>query len=542
MQLLATAELMQQFDSSAITTYSLPGIVLMENAGRAFVDVLEKHITSLSGKSVLIICGKGNNGGDGFVIARHLANRGAIVRIILLCGKNDVKGDAKANLDIVLKEISSKKSRIIFSEVLSGRKFSTIFNRRPDVATTGVEPLVPISKHFNDYDVIVDAIFGTGFAGEVNGIYKIVIEWINAQRAFIASVDIASGVNATTGIVASVAVKANLTVTMGLGKIGQYVGSGRDHSGRIEIVDISIPHFLFTPSKSPTLRVQHSDVKCLFPKRSLSAHKNSVGRVFVLAGSRSLTGAPFMAAQSALKSGAGAVVLGVPKSIHDALIRKVAEVMVTPLDETSEGSISRAALPAILEKVNWADVVAIGPGLSTNEETQDVVQQLLKTIDKPVVLDADGINAMGSHIPTLKMRKAATIMTPHVGELRKLIELDAEEIERSRVEVARMAAKQLNAVVCLKGAPTATGIPAGTVFLNSTGNPGMATAGSGDVLTGIVSSLLAQGMHTAEAAYAGVFVHGLAGDIAAEKFGQRSLMALDILDCIHDALKRIEVE
>ncbi|MBI5473156.1 MAG: NAD(P)H-hydrate dehydratase [Ignavibacteriae bacterium] len=509
---------MRQLDSSAINTFGIPDLALMENAGRAFVDVFERHVPASFGKSVLVVCGKGNNGGDGFVIARHLANRGYGVHVILLCRKREPKGSAKTNLDTLLKHVSSRRSSIRFDEVLSKGKLSS----------------VPIPT------IVVDAIFGTGFTREVTGYYQHVIEWINASGAFVAAVDIASGVNATNGVVENVAVNANLTVTMGLAKVGHYVGAGRDHSGKVEVVDISIPSFLFKPEKNATLRVEALDVQRQLPKRAVSAHKNSVGRVFVVAGSRTLSGAPFMSAQAAMRTGAGAVVLGVPKSLHSMLVRKATEVMITPLDETEEGTISLSALPAIEEKVRWADVVAIGPGLSMNLETQSVVHHLLKTVEKPIVLDADGINAMEARVSILKKRKAATIITPHVGELKKLLNLDAEEIERGRVDVARSASKALNAVLCLKGAPTATAVPTGNVYLNSTGNPGMATAGSGDVLTGIIVSLLAQGMEPGAAAYCGVHIHGLAGDIAATKFGQRSLMALDILENIPDALNEIE--
>ncbi len=533
MQLLATAEQMQQFDSSAINKYSLPGIVLMENAGRAFVDVLEKNVpTSLSTgvgslreKHVVIVCGKGNNGGDGFVIARHLSNRGAQVHVVLLCKRRDIKGDAKTNLDILLKIVSSKKSSITFDEVSSVKKLERLL--KPDV--------------------IVDAIFGTGFSGEVRGFYGEAIEWINNQQSFVTAVDIPSGVNSTTGIVENIAVKANLTVTMGLAKIGHYVGAGREHSGNVEVVDISIPNFILQHSNTPpkgvlrtTLRVELEDVKRLLPKRPLTAHKYSVGTILVIAGSRNLTGAPIMTALSAMRSGAGAVILAVPKSIHAAIIRKVTEVMVTPLDETDEGTLSLNALEAIEEKLLWADVVALGPGIAQHTETRELVYKLIETIYKPLVLDADALGSLAYNPVVLKKRKFPTIITPHVGELRLMTKLQRDEIELHRVEVARKIAKQFNCVHVLKGAPTATGTPDGRVYLNSTGNPGMATAGSGDVLTGIISSLLAQGMELDEAAYCGVFIHGMAGDIAARKFGERSLMALDILDCIHETFKAIE--
>lgn len=523
MQLVVTAEQMQEFDRLAIGRYAIAGLVLMENAGRAFVDVVEKELGSLKDKHVVVVCGKGNNGGDGFVIARHAANRGARVDVLLLGKKTDVKGDALTNLNVILKLVASKNSCIRFAQAASPKQFSKV------VANLSTTP-----------DIIVDALFGTGFSGSVRSPYKEAIAWINERRTYVAAVDIPSGVNATTGEVENIAVRANLTVTMGLAKIGHYVGEGREHTGKLEIVDISIPRFLFSVKKNPTYRIHAADVRRVLPLRPHTAHKYSVGKVLVIAGSRNLTGAPFMTAVSAMRAGAGAVILAVPKSIHAALIKKVTEVMITPLEETDEGTISMQALDQIAERLVWADVVALGPGLSQNLETRDVVHMLVEKIDQPLVLDADGLGMMRYDLSLLRERQHETVITPHVGELRLLTNLDRNVIERQRVEVARIQAKYLNSTLVLKGSPTVTGTPDGLAYMNSTGNPGMATAGAGDVLTGIVASFLAQGMMPQQAAWAGVFVHGLAGDIAAQKFGQRSLMALDIMNEIPAALQAIE--
>jgi NAD(P)H-hydrate epimerase len=536
---------MQQLDAAAIKEFGIPRLVLMENAGRAFVDVLEQHAAPLSDKSVLILCGKGNNGGDGFVIARHLSNRGACVHVALLERKRDVKGDAKTNLGILLKMIASKKSSVALEEISSTRRFSRLTNtsRLLEVGQGMRSQPAPTNR------IIVDAIFGTGFKGEVKGFYRDIIQWINKQSAFVASVDIPSGVNATTGVVENVAVKANLTITMGLAKIGNYVGDGREHSGNVAVVDISIPRFVLRHAATPkrrhfteeTYRVEAQDVRDSLPKRPLTAHKYSVGTVLVIAGSRSFTGAPIMTALSAMRAGAGAVTLAVPKSIHPALIKKATEVMLLPLDETDEGTISMKAFETIEKRLLWADVVALGPGLSQNVETRKLVHKLVQEIYKPLVLDADGLGMMAYDVSILKKRIFGTIITPHIGELRLLTKFDRDFIETHRVDVARSQAKNLNSVLVLKGSPTATGTPRGSVYLNSTGNPGMATAGSGDVLTGIIASFLAQGLLPEEAAYAGVFVHGMAGDIAAKKFGERSMMAMDIADCIGEALNAIEL-
>ena len=515
MQMLATADQMRWFDRIAITTFGIPGLILMENAGRAFVDELGRLVGSFSGKSIVVFCGKGNNGGDGFVIARHLVNRNASVSVILLCRRGDVKGDAKKNLDILFRMRNGPLLKI--SEMKSARV---------------------LAKHHPD--IIVDAIFGTGFSGKVKGVHQKAIEWINRQRSYIASVDIASGANASTGNIENLAVKAHSTITMGLAKVGQFVGAGREHSGEVSIADIGIPRHITRPDSKQIFRVSGEDVAAILPKRGLTAHKYSVGKIFVLAGSRGLTGAPSMCAQAAMRAGAGGVILGVPRSIYNPLVRKLTEVMVIPLEETAEESVSKNALDAITQKIEWADVVVIGPGLSRNEETQRLILHLIPKILRPVVLDADGLNAVRIDISVVQRRKFPTILTPHVGELGRLMRRKAGEIELNRVAVAREASDKLGSVVVLKGSPSVTAVPDAPSYINSTGNPGMATAGAGDVLTGVIAGLLGQGMSAAGAAYCGVFVHGFAGDVAAKRYGQRSLMALDILGEIHTSINSLE--
>jgi hydroxyethylthiazole kinase-like uncharacterized protein yjeF len=514
MQLLVTAEEMQRFDRAAIRTFRIPGLVLMENAGRGCVTEMGSRVGGLKGKRCVVLCGKGNNGGDGFVIARHLVNQGAAVVIGLLGKESDLREDARTNFLIVKRMATNKRSSL---DIVSLHSASQL-RRLPEA------------------HVIVDAIFGTGFSGAVRGIYLAAIEWINRQKTFVCSVDIPSGIDASTGTVQNIAVEADMTVTMGLAKIGHYVGEGRDHSGEVRVVDISIPAFVFAPDRCAALRVHAMDVSAVLPRRPLSAHKYSVGKVFVVGGSRGLTGAPFMSAQSALRTGAGAVILGVPRSVHPIIARKVTEVMVSPLDETDEGSVSCSAREAINEKVAWADVVVIGPGLSRNAETQALVLDLVRSVDKPLVLDADGLNAVSTRPDILKKRRYPTVLTPHVRELARLIHGESGQIERYRLSVARQAARKLGSVVALKGAPTITSSDAGDTYVNSTGNPGMATAGSGDVLTGIIASLIGQGMPPTSATYSGVFLHGLAGDIGAGKLGQQGLMAMDILENIPHAM------
>ncbi len=517
MQMLATADQMRAFDRIAITTCGIPALVLMENAGRAFVDELEKRAGGLSGKSIIVMCGKGNNGGDGYVIARHLINHKATVRVVLLCHRREVKGDAKTNLDILFKMRQEPALQII--------------------ELKGIRGLASLQSA----DIIVDAIFGTGFSGKVKGIQQKAIEWINGQKSFVASVDIASGVNASTGRVENCAVEAKSTVTMGLAKVGHFVGAGREHSGDVTIADISIPQSILRPDARQIYRVTAEDVASALPKRALTAHKYSVGKVFVLAGSRGLTGAPYMCSQAAMRAGAGGVILGVPRSIYNPLVRKLTEVMVTSLEETADGSVADASRDVINEKIEWANVVVIGPGLSRNPETQRLLLHLIPSIAKPLVLDADGLNCVARDISVVRRRKHPTILTPHVGELSRLLKKKADVIELNRVVVARDASDELRSIVVVKGSPSVTGSPNGPSYINPTGNPGMATAGAGDVLTGIIAGLIGQGMSSTDASYCGVFIHGLAGDMAANHYGQRSVMALDILAEIHNAIKSLEI-
>ncbi|MEW6511471.1 MAG: NAD(P)H-hydrate dehydratase [Bacteroidota bacterium] len=518
MQLLASAEVMQGIDRSAIHKLRIPGLLLMENAGRAFVDELARRVGPLAGRMVAVVCGKGNNGGDGFVIARHLANRGCDVRVTLLGKTSSVTGDARTNLDALLGMVKRKAGAVVVEGTLSTRRLARSRNAV----------------------IIVDAILGTGFTGEVRGLYRDAIEWINRQQSFVAAVDVPSGVDASTGIVEGAAVRAHLTVTMGLAKIGHYVGAGADCSGDVRVVDISVPPALLKPGNGPVFRVEGNDAAAALPGRPRTAHKYSVGKVLVIGGSRNFSGAPLMTAQAVLRSGAGAVVLGFPAGIHAAVARRVTEVILAPHGDGSTASLGMDAAPALLERAAWADTVAIGPGLSREEKTAALVRHLVALVERPLVIDADALFALKGHTSILRKRKAATILTPHTGEFGTLQGMEASAADKYRVGAARDFARKTGAVIVLKGAPTVTAEPRGSVYVNSTGNPGMATIGSGDVLTGLVAGLAAQGMDGVHAAFVGVYLHGLAGDLASARYGERSMVATDILEMIPGAFAGVK--
>ena len=513
MQMIVSADQMRAYDRTAIRSYAIPGLVLMENAGRGFVEALRAGFGRLEGEHVIVLCGKGNNGGDGFVIARHLLNHGCSVDIILLGKKSSVQGDAGVMLQSVMKLAQTPRSGIRFREIAAPAAL----------------------RNLRLGSIVVDAILGTGFTGKLSGLPKKAVEWVNGHPHYVASVDIPTGVDATTGAVDGVAVRANLTVAMGLGKIGHYVGDGCEASGSIVTADIGVPERLFTPTSKPTFRVSEADVLACLPRRARTVHKYAVGKVLVIAGSRAFPGAAALCATAALKAGAGAVVLSTPASLKPLLHRQLREVIIEPLQETPEGTIGAGAREALQSRVEWADVVVLGPGLSRHTETDLLVREILRSCQRPLLLDADGLNAVSESPRGLRQAKAEILITPHTGELSRLLRESAASIEHRRVDAAREASLRFRCVVVLKGNPTASASRRGTVYLNSTGNPGLATIGSGDVLSGLIGGLWAQGMTGEQAALAGVFLHGRAGDLAAVRLGERSLLAGDVSDHIPDA-------
>jgi NAD(P)H-hydrate epimerase len=356
------------------------------------------------------------------------------------------------------------------------------------------------------------------------------------------AIDIPSGVNGTTGVVENLAVHADMTVTFGFLKSGLLCNQGRELAGLVHVVDIGISRAVTQNKKLHTSLVEQADVRKVLPKRSIQAHKYSVGKVFVLAGSKGLTGAAALCCNSAMRAGAGAVVLGTPEPVYPILARKLTEVMVFPLPATSDGTLGLASLDAMRKNLDWADVLVIGPGLSQNIETQQLILRLLREYKGKVLVDADGLNAIGAHgISKLRFSCAQIILTPHIGEYSRLTGMLSNEIEQHRIKAAIDLAKKIGVTVVLKGVPTVTASKDGIAILNSTGNPGMATAGTGDVLSGIIAGLWAQGMSDTDAAWAGVYIHGLSGDIVKNKIGERSLLASDLVECLPLALQIVEV-
>lgn len=502
---------MQEIDRKAIKGMGIPGLELMENAGKGTYEMIVEYYGPVDGNRVVVICGKGNNGGDGFVVARYLKEDGAYAEVLLLCKKDAPKGDAAVNLE------KAEKIDIPIKEVLSSEQFHI-----PD-----------------DTWIVVDAIFGTGFSGNIYPPYDMIIDKINDSGIPVVAIDCPSGLDSATGKVSTPTVKADLTVTFGLPKIGQVFYPGKSHCGSLEVVDIGFPAGL--DDDINTHLVTKDDACLLLPARKPDAHKGDYGKLFVLAGSTGLTGAASMASMAALKCGTGLVILGCPSSLNPILEAKLTEVMTKPLpDVRKRGCLALRGMGEIRQQIDWANSVAIGPGIGTHHETAELIRRLARQVEKPMVIDADGLNNLAKDTEALKQHKGPLVISPHPGEFSRLSGIEIDKIADKQIELAASFASEYNLTIILKGAPSIIVEPSGVVHINSSGNEGMATAGSGDVLTGLIGGFLAQKMSSEKAAVLATYIHGLAGDLAAEIYGNRGMVAEDILDSVPEALLELE--
>lgn len=507
---VSTAEQMREFDRRAVEEFGVPSIVLMENAGRHVFDAVRDLLGSVEGRRITVVAGRGNNGGDGFVAARHLRDAGADVKVFLVGGPAGVKGDAKVNLDILLK---------------------TGLEVKP------VSTLSDIGSELAHSHVIVDAIFGTGLKGDVTGLAADIISAMNSAKSPIVAVDIPSGLDADTGSVLGVCIDATSTVTFALPKIGLLTYPGAAHVGRLIVGEIGIPHQLYDE-----INIQLTSpewVAARLPKRPLNAYKGTFGTLVVIAGSNGYTGAAAMSSEAAVRTGAGLCTLGIPKSLQNLMASKLTEVMTKALPETESGTVSVDAVVPALKLCETATAVLLGCGLGHNPQTCEFVSQFVKSIAKPMVLDADGLNALAMNPSIWEDLHGDLVITPHPGEMSRLLGTTKAQIESNRLDAVREAATRFDCVAVLKGARTLIADPSGRVFINTTGNPGLATGGTGDVLAGIIASLLAQGMNTYDAAVSGVYIQGMAGDIAASKIGPAGMIATDVLQAIPETLREL---
>jgi NAD(P)H-hydrate epimerase len=511
-----TSAQMQALDLRTMTEAGIPGKTLMERAGGSVVACLEEAWGSPRGKPVTVVCGKGNNGGDGFVIARLLHRRKADVRVLTMAQGSELSRDA----------------------ALMYRQFARLAGTsrlRPFSSAQQALPLLQKS------DIIVDALFGTGLSAEVTGRYAEAIDCINAAHRPVVSVDLPSGLDADTGLALGRAVRATVTVTCGLPKRGLYVNQGIDHAGRVLIADIGIPPAFVDAVDSRLTVMTDSFVKRCLPERKRSSHKGTYGHAGIIAGSVGKTGAAAMAAKGALRVGAGLVTVAIPSGVNDVLEAKLMEIMTAPMPDTKARTFSRTALDRLSAFVAARTAVAIGPGLSTHPETVELVQVLVKQLDRPAVLDADALNALAGRASLLTECKTPPILTPHPGEMARLeTDATAQSVNADRIGTATRFARARGVFVVLKGARTIIARPDGAAAICPTGNPGMATAGTGDVLTGMAVGFLAQGLPPWEAACVATYLHGSAGDQAAGVMGQAGMTAGDLLDQVPRVLKAYE--
>ncbi|MBP2665056.1 MAG: nnr [Firmicutes bacterium] len=513
---IATAQEMRDIDKATMEWFGLPGVALMENAGRAVAEKAVSVLGEPRGKIVFIVCGGGNNGGDGFVAARWLHNCGVRVKLFLVSDRALIKGDALIHLETIVR--------------MGVECFDFTEPRGMEKARIGAAFA----------DLVIDALLGTGFHGELSESYRESIEMMNGAGKKILSVDIPSGVSADTGMVREKAVQAFCTVTFGLPKPGLLLYPGAGCAGEVEVAPIGIPAELLTAATIRQTLITREQAIALSPRRSPDSHKGSFGHVLVMGGSRGMSGAAFLAAQGALRTGAGLVTVGVPACIGAVMEMKTTEAMTLELPETLNGGLGADAVKMMHDFSAHSSAVLLGPGLGRHADTMEAVLELIQLMDRPMVLDADALFALSGHIEILAAADTLAVLTPHPGEMARLTGLSVRQIQADRIGVARRFAIEWGNIVVLKGPRTIVAFPDGEIYVNPTGNSGMATGGMGDVLAGIIAALIAQGLSSHDAAVLGVYLHGLAGDrVALER--PVGMSALDLAEFVPLVVKELVV-
>ncbi|NWF53983.1 MAG: NAD(P)H-hydrate dehydratase [Syntrophaceae bacterium] len=503
---VATAEIMRKLDRKAIEEFGIPGLVLMENAARGTVGAMFRHFPGLLKMRVGILAGRGNNGGDGFAVARYLLNRGISCQVYLLAAREEVRGDAAANLEILIRMGGA------VSEILNLEEWESQKER--------------IAAH----DLLVDGILGTGLKGEVQGFFRTIIEFVNSLGMPVVAIDIPSGLDADNGRVLGVCIRAHLTVTFGLLKRGLLLLPGAEYCGKTVLVDISLPRAAVDGETLPDHLIEGAEFLPFLIPRQAEAHKGDFGHLFVLSGSPGKTGAAAMVCQAALRVGTGLVTLGIPESLNPILEEKLTEAMTEPLPETREKTLAPSAFGKITDLCSRKSALALGPGLSTHPETVKLVQKLVRATPLPTVIDADGLNAVSGRMEGLQKSGRSLILTPHPGEMARMLGVPVKEVQQDRVRTAREFSRKHGVILVLKGARSLVAGPEGDLFINPTGNPAMASGGMGDILTGMIGGFLAQGLPSLEAAKLGVYLHGLVGDYVAHLKGDRGILAMDLAE------------
>jgi NAD(P)H-hydrate epimerase len=498
-------------DRWASEELGVPSLLLMENAAIGAADALVESFPKA--ERILIVCGPGNNGGDGLALGRQLAVRGLAPRIVLVVGSRRPEGDAALQLDIV-------------------QRLGLPLEELP--ADCSLQPLRAAAEHA---DLVVDALFGTGLSGPLTGRFADVVAALDGVPVPKLALDLPSGLDASLATVPGPALRASVTVTFGAPKIAHVFPPARDLCGEIVVADLGVP--LPAPASPGLFLLAEEEVAGFVTARDPSAHKGTFGHLLVVAGGPGRAGAAVLAARAALRTGAGLVTVATPGELVDTVHQGLWEGMCVPLPSRRGGGWAAEAVERWLDAARGKAAVAIGPGLGLEESTLEGVRQGLGRLDLPVVLDADALGAWAGNLRALRQRPAPTILTPHPGEAARLLATTVAHDARARIATARQAAFEASAIVVLKGHQTLIATPEGDVFINTSGNPGMATAGSGDVLTGVLGALLARGFEPLAAAQLGVYLHGLAGDQAATDVGPSGLLAGEIADAIPAAWKRL---
>ena len=512
---LVTAVEMRDMDRLAIESHGIPGLVLMESAGKGAARVLLAQFADHLKAGVGIICGKGNNGGDGFVMARYLADHRIRVTVYLLAKTSMVKGDAAANLnrlaplDIPVIEVPDENA---FSKAISS---------------------------LDQHGLLVDAILGTGLSADVKGFFKTVIDYMNQRPTPIFAVDVPSGLNSDTGQPCGACIRAQATATFALPKIGHFSYPGAEYTGKLEIIDIGIPEAVVQSVKPKQQLLTAEQIRHRLRPRSADTHKGRTGHLLVVAGSVGKTGAAALAAGSAMRCGAGLVTLSIAESLHSIAETLVLEVMTAPLTESRCGVLGDAAADDIKKLIAGKACLAIGPGIGQAPETRRLIQKIITQIEIPVVIDADGLNNLTGQTQLLKSLKAPAVLTPHPGEMARLIDATPAEVQHNRLKCARDFATNFKVHVVLKGAATVIAHPDGKAYINPTGNSGMASGGMGDVLTGVLAGFITQGFSPEEAAHAAVYLHGAAADTLAKTIGPFGYLAGEVMNAIPGEIKKL---
>ena len=511
MRVLNTRQ-MRDADRRTIEEIGIPSIVLMENAGRQAVAAMEAAYDDLATSQVGVLCGRGNNGGDGFVVARTLIQRGVDVGVFLLGSVSEITGDARINLEVL------GRIGVTVVEIASAQEWELHFTE------------------ISECDLVVDAILGTGFRGQLSGLLETVVADVNALGVPIVSIDLPTGVSADTHVVEGTAIEASMTVTLGAPKIPLVFPPADSHGGDLVIADIGIPYPVFEELEGEYLELLTRErMREIVPARVADSHKGDFGRVLVVAGSNGRTGAAHLSAIGALRSGAGLVTIATPRSCVPIIAAMAPEYMTEGLDETASGTIDYGAIDRVLDLK--ADVIAVGPGLGQAPSTSAFVHALVERAGVPLVLDADALNAFVGEPERLMGRDGVdVIITPHPGEMARLLNTSIEKVQSDRLKHAREFAAAHKVHVVLKGHRTVIAGPDGRTFVNLTGNAGMATGGTGDLLTGMLAAWFAQLLDAEAACKLAVYLHGTAGDLAEADEGEVALIATDMAARLGDAV------